>query len=649
MKNFQTFLLGLSLLLFWGCVTGVDQEDIGEFYNAGNEQALGLILDNPEKLENPEDIAEAREYYKDLREKRIKSEIAEGIANEDIGVLERIISGEYGEYVSEEQREAAAGIYKKLQFQKVEAEVAEAVNTGNCAKLYEYAVEKSDAIDPRQARKAAQFLRSYKNPDSAVMKYKHDKMSRAVRTVSDDMREKVFSDPEKFLPALAKELSRQTTDKFQSVKNIHDWICDTISYDTEDYFQDLYLPQDYRSVLKRKTAVCAGYSELFRAMCDMAGFEVTTINGYSKGFGYRGAISRESAHAWNAIKINNKWRLVDCTWDAGYVDRETFIKEYSTEYLFINSRDILYSHLPEADRYQFYYPFVTKEQFVSEPLIKGAFFQYGLSLIDDSLRYENIAGNGPFTLELISANRNIVISSNLRTPDQTNVNGGSFCRRDGRNYQMLFSPPDTAAYEGNVFARLNTENNFPTKIGISKFEDYYLPEIEKIIEDKEYDEELTEVFIQSYFKVPENNSYYFIEDQFDTRRNSIVEKLFKDLDDPNQLRNVLNFNIRAGNQVEFPVRYPQTLLGYMESRNTELQEPLQRVLISGALVDFKISSTDYRYFAIIDDTDWNYFEKDSSGSYTLQYQIPDKAETITIYAGKSKTGQYRGIIQYFVE
>ena len=53
MKNFQSFLLGLSLLLLWGCVTGVDQKDIGEFYDTGNEQAPGLILDNPEKLENP--------------------------------------------------------------------------------------------------------------------------------------------------------------------------------------------------------------------------------------------------------------------------------------------------------------------------------------------------------------------------------------------------------------------------------------------------------------------------------------------------------------------------------------------------------------------------------------------------------------------
>jgi transglutaminase/protease-like cytokinesis protein 3 len=91
-------------------------------------------------------------------------------------------------------------------------------------------------------------------------------------------------------------------------------------------------------------------------LCNIAGYEVITTSGYSKGFGYRGELSGEGDHAWNGIKIISKWYLVDCTWDASYVDGETYIKEYSTDYIFINSRDNLFSHLPEENNYQFYYP-----------------------------------------------------------------------------------------------------------------------------------------------------------------------------------------------------------------------------------------------------------------------------------------------------
>lgn len=110
-------------------------------------------------------------------------------------------------------------------------------------------------------------------------------MDGSVKLVTEKTQNIVFSDPDNYIPILVKELSRRTNDKYQIVKNIHDWICDNISYDTDAYFNNVNLPQDNISVLERKTSVCAGYSDLFRTICDIAGYEVITISGYSKGFG----------------------------------------------------------------------------------------------------------------------------------------------------------------------------------------------------------------------------------------------------------------------------------------------------------------------------------------------------------------------------
>ncbi|MDA3939109.1 MAG: hypothetical protein PF693_07355 [Spirochaetia bacterium] len=105
---------------------------------------------------------------------------------------------------------------------------------------------------------------------------------------------------------------------------------------------------------------------------------------------------------------------------------------------------------------------------------------------------------------------------------------------------MYFSPPDRNEYYGNRYARLSTEYNFPTKINISQFENYYLSEIDRIIE--------------------ENNSYYYKEDQFDTRRISIVSNLFKDLDDIYYQKSVLSFNLQASEPLIQHIDYPEALV-----------------------------------------------------------------------------------------
>ena len=79
---------------------------------------------------------------------------------------------------------------------------------------------------------------------------------------------------------------------------------DTISYykkhdlDFSDWKQD-DLGQSYQQALDMKTAVCGGYSKLYKFLLDGVGIE-------NKAY-------RNSIHAWNHVKIDGKWYAVDVT------------------------------------------------------------------------------------------------------------------------------------------------------------------------------------------------------------------------------------------------------------------------------------------------------------------------------------------------
>lgn len=173
-------------------------------------------------------------------------------------------------------------------------------------------------------------------------------MNPRVRKLPAELQEQVFITPEETLPKLTAALVSGVSDTSTKVRILHDWICDNIAYDC-DVFTVGAGPQDYRIVLPKKKAVCAGYSYLMYVMCFYAGIEAEVVSGWSKGFNYPGYLREESDHDWNAIKIGSRWQLVDVTWDAGYVDGTTFIKRFSTQWLNRKPEEFIYSHLPENE------------------------------------------------------------------------------------------------------------------------------------------------------------------------------------------------------------------------------------------------------------------------------------------------------------
>ena len=109
-----------------------------------------------------------------------------------------------------------------------------------------------------------------------------------------------------------------TTDVEKSaVREIYRYICDNYSYDTESYNEYMSIKDDpdYKSKMskvaiqshtaygtyKQKKAVCQGLADLFYRICLDRGIDCRIM--YSK------------THAWNAVKIDDKWYMCDATGD----------------------------------------------------------------------------------------------------------------------------------------------------------------------------------------------------------------------------------------------------------------------------------------------------------------------------------------------
>ena len=223
--------------------------------------------------------------------------------------------------------------------------VNNAIRQGNCAFLFDYINSKNaDSVLEAKAKRAIDL---YSAEDTKAASYRTDTIHLKVGSVPANLSEKVTQDPETNLKELVSYLIKGASDNFARVKVLHDWICYNIDYDTDLFFRDSSKKQNYCEVLQTRKAISTGFSALMKEMCTLAGFECVSIDGFAKGYGYNGHLSETVEHSWNAVNIESKWYLIDVTWDTGYLERKAFIRCYSSEYLFLDSRSFLYTHLPK--------------------------------------------------------------------------------------------------------------------------------------------------------------------------------------------------------------------------------------------------------------------------------------------------------------
>ena len=145
-----------------------------------------------------------------------------------------------------------------------------------------------------------------------------------------------------------------TKNDSQKVVNLYQWLIRNISYDRQAYKNgNKRINRSNVDILKRREAVCWGYSTLFKAMCDAANIPCEVISGYAKTSLEAKPQLKSSNHAWNSVKIGSTWYLLDATWDSDLIGKiNVFEQKFGYGYFLAPPNYFIVNHLPENPDWQ---------------------------------------------------------------------------------------------------------------------------------------------------------------------------------------------------------------------------------------------------------------------------------------------------------
>ena len=128
---------------------------------------------------------------------------------------------------------------------------------------------------------------------------------------------------------------------YEKVKAIHDYIILTTTYDIVNLNRDTIPDLDYtaKGVLENKIGVCRGYAEAFLLLMNRLGIECDIITGYAENL----------SHAWNVVKINEKWYQIDCTYDdpLDHGDDSGISDNLRYDYFLVTDQQMYLDHTPD--------------------------------------------------------------------------------------------------------------------------------------------------------------------------------------------------------------------------------------------------------------------------------------------------------------
>lgn len=143
---------------------------------------------------------------------------------------------------------------------------------------------------------------------------------------------------------IAKHLTSNLETDEKKARALYIWITNNISYDVGYTFERFdSVEQLIEEALDKRIGVCQHYSELFLAMSKSVRLDSYLIRGYTKDQDNKIA---SSSHAWNAVRIDSSFYLIDATWGAGYVNNGKFTRLFKEDYFLAAPEDFIENHMP---------------------------------------------------------------------------------------------------------------------------------------------------------------------------------------------------------------------------------------------------------------------------------------------------------------
>ena len=204
---------------------------------------------------------------------------------------------------------------------------------------------------------------------------------------------------------LAKKINNDFFTPIQKARAAYTWVASNINYKVsnslEVKYSKVYYVTDEADLKRRlqkedekilnetfqtRRAVCRGYSLILRKLYDLINLESTIVLGYIRNSTYQiGFVPTQKNHAWNAVKINNRWMFVDATFGAGFSVNNAWNSKYSSDYFNIKKEVIRKTHFAENTYWREYLNQEALEEFCNSPLYATAFFSSKFQIVSPTI------------------------------------------------------------------------------------------------------------------------------------------------------------------------------------------------------------------------------------------------------------------------
>ena len=145
------------------------------------------------------------------------------------------------------------------------------------------------------------------------------------------------------MPALVAYLTAPAKTETEKARSLYTWVSRYLSYDHAASNRGKRLNQSVSDILRRRRGTCFDYAQLYAALCRSAGLNCRMISGYARPKLEAPVRLQESDHAWNAVRLDGEWRLLDATWSNA---KDEWSSTYGRDYFLPPPELFVLNHLP---------------------------------------------------------------------------------------------------------------------------------------------------------------------------------------------------------------------------------------------------------------------------------------------------------------
>jgi transglutaminase/protease-like cytokinesis protein 3 len=200
----------------------------------------------------------------------------------------------------------------------------------------------------------------------------------------------------------------------QRLRGIFTWVAEKIAWE-EDFDSDEHI--NARRVISNMRGCPEEIAVLVMEMCSAVGIHCEVIRGYLKapGEALELGVMPRSNHWWNAVLVDNEWRIMDCSLAAPTHPKRKLYSRTGPSlaeswYFLARPVEICYTHIPERHQHQHLCPPVAKEILLALPCACPPFFKNKVQMQDfntsllrlEDLEVAHIRINVPEDIECVA-------------------------------------------------------------------------------------------------------------------------------------------------------------------------------------------------------------------------------------------------------